>query len=70
MNLGLGLGAFALRHRQELLDFHDLPGDVGGDGVVYDGHSLPEAQRREDPVLPLGHADAGADQRDLEVGHR
>jgi len=56
----LRLRLLDLGHGEELLDFHDLSGHFGGDGVVDDGHSFPQAEGCDDSVLPLGHADRGA----------
>jgi hypothetical protein len=42
----------------QFFDFHDLAGDIGGDGVEDCLHSVAEAKGFEDALCPLGHANA------------
>lgn len=69
MNLGFCLWLIVGGYGDELLDFHDLSGDLRGDGVVDDRHAFSKTECGENPILSLRHADATANQGDFEVGH-
>lgn len=69
MHLPLRHHLLHLTHRNQLLDFHNLAGDVRGHGQEDGAHAFAEAHGGEDVVGAFGEADAGADECDAEVGH-
>lgn len=69
MEFLLRQGILHLSHRHQLLDLHDLSGDVRVNGVEDRLHSLSQAERHEDAVCAAGEADGGAFEGYSEVWH-